>query len=557
MLVSSLLQPALLHFVRRIIDEGLNKKNFPLFTQLILAFPLVYFFSLFLTYGYTYLVSKAGQKTIMKLRMELYAHLQYLSLSFFEKSRVGSLMSRVTQDVALLQLLLTTGIIDFLSNIFKLSALIVFIFVTSPLLALITMVGAPLIAVFIARFNRRIRRVTHAMQGKLADMLTHLEETLSSMKVIQSFARQDYEIQRFHEKNMQNYQEAMRGVKYAALLSPLVQFVGVSGMIIAIWFGGYLVTQGRLSTGDLMAFIAAVLMIGTPLRELVRWNNTLQQGMVGAERVFEILDIEPEVKEEKNAVAMPPIQGHVKFEHVTFSYDGKDVVLDDVSLEAHPSEVVALVGMSGAGKTTLVNLIPRFYDPQKGSIFIDGTDIRKVKLNSMREQMGIVPQETILFGGSIRENIAYGRMGAAFQDIEASARQANAHDFIMSFPEKYDTIVGERGVRLSGGQRQRIAIARALLRNPRILILDEATSSLDSESEQLVQEALERLMKGRTSFVIAHRLSTVYEANMIFVLSAGRIVEKGTHEELYNRKGLYHKMVKTQEMFLQEVPSAT
>lgn len=553
MLFSSALLPVLLHVVREVIDVGLNNKNFHVFSLLTLvAVPLTFLFNVLLSYGYTYLIAKAGQKTILKLRVRLYSHLQYLSLSFFEKSRTGNLMARVTTDVTLLQTLLTTGVIDFFSNIFKLSALVIFIFVTNAALAAITLVGAPLIGLCFAKYNKRLRKVTYAAQGKFADLSVHLEETLSAMKIVQSFVRQDYEIQRFHEKNMQNYNETMRGVKIAALLSPLVQFMGVSGMILAIWFGGYFVTQGKLSTGDLVAFIGAVLMIGTPLRELVRLNNTLQQGLVGAERIFEILDVEPEVKEEKDAVEMPAIKGDVKFEKVTFSYDGKEIVLEDVDIEAHPGEVAALVGMSGAGKTTLVNLIPRFYDPQKGRVLIDGVDIRRVTLNSLREQMGIVPQETILFGGTLRENIAYGKMDATFDEIQESARQANAHDFIMMLPEKYDTVAGERGVRLSGGQRQRIAIARALLKNPRILILDEATSSLDTESETLVQEALERLMKGRTTFVIAHRLRTVRDAHRIFVIDKGKVKERGDHHELFAKKGLYHKMVRNQEMQLQE-----
>lgn len=552
MILSSVLLPVVLHFLRQIIDQGFINKNFRLFNLLLAGVILVFIVNGFLSYGYTYLIAKAGQKTIMELRIRLYAHMQYLSLSFFEKSRVGNLMSRVTNDVGLLQILLTTGVIDFLSNIFKLSALVGFIFMTNATLATITLIGAPLIAVCLGRYNKRLRKITHAVQGKFGDLSSHLQETLSSMKVVQSFAMQDYEIQRFRVKNIENYRETMEGVKIAALLAPVIQLMGIAGMMIALWFGGYFVTIGKLTTGDLVAFMAAVFMIGTPLRELVRLNNTVQQGLVGAERIFEILDMEPEIKEEKDAADMPEIKGHVKFDGVTFSYDGKETVLEDVTIEANPGEVVALVGMSGAGKTTLVNLIPRFYDPVKGCLMIDSVDVRTVKLNSLREQMGIVPQETILFGGSIRENIAYGNMKATIEEIQEAARQANAHDFIMALPEKYDTVAGERGVRLSGGQRQRIAIARALLKNPRILILDEATSSLDSESESLVQEALERLMRGRTTFVIAHRLSTVRDADKIFVIDKGKVKECGVHQELYAKKGLYHKMVRNQEMQLQE-----
>lgn len=553
MIFSSALLPVVLHFLRQIIDEGFLNKNFRLFNLLLVGVVLVFVVNGFLSYGYTYLIAKAGQKTIMELRIRLYAHMQYLSLSFFEKSRVGNLMSRVTNDVALLQILLTTGVIDFLSNIFKLSALVGFIFMTNATLATITLLGAPPIGLCLGRYNKLLREISHAIQEKFGNLSSHLQETLSSMKIVQSFAMQDYEIQRFREKNIESYRETMQGVKIAAILSPMIQLMGIAGMMIALWFGGYFVTIGKLTTGDLVAFMAAVFMIGTPLRELVRLNNTVQQGFVGAERVFEILDMETDVKEEKDAVEMPAIKGCVQFENVTFSYDGKEMVLEDICLEAKPGEVAALVGMSGAGKTTFVNLIPRFYDPQKGCVRIDGMDIKKVRLQSLREQLGIVPQETILFGGTMRENIAYGKINATFEEIQQSAKQANAHDFIMALPEKYDTVSGERGVRLSGGQRQRIAIARALLKNPRILILDEATSSLDSESEALVQEALERLMKGRTTFVIAHRLSTVRDADKIFVIDKGKVMEHGTHQELYAKKGLYHKMVKNQEMQLQGV----
>jgi subfamily B ATP-binding cassette protein MsbA len=391
--------------------------------------------------------------------------------------------------------------------------------------------------------GRKIRQAATVVQDRLAEASAVVDESIGNIRIVKSFAREAYEITLFAAKVEETFVAAMRRVKISAILAPMIGFMAFISITITLWFGGYEVIQGYLSPGGLVAFLIYTMLVAGPIAAFSGLYGQFQVALGATERLFELIDLQPEIADSPHAYPLPTIIGRVRFEHVGFEYDSSLPVLHQVSLDINPGQVVALVGPSGAGKTTLVNLIPRFYDVTSGCITIDGHDIRQVTLLSLRDQIGIVPQETAMFSDTIRENIRYGKLDATQAEIEVAAQAANAHEFIVKMPLGYETRVGERGIKLSGGQRQRIAIARAILKDPRILILDEATSSLDSESEQLVQEALERLMKSRTTFVIAHRLSTITNADWILVLEGGKIVEQGVHADLVNRpRGLYHKL---------------
>jgi subfamily B ATP-binding cassette protein MsbA len=404
----------------------------------------------------------------------------------------------------------------------------------------------PLITLIINKFNIKIRRVSKKAQIKIADISNVLQETISAVRVVKSFGREEYEYNRFREENEENFRAKVKNAQYEAVISPVVEFLAAIAFTAILWYGGFDVYHGRMAPAALITFFTVLLAISQPLTSLTKLSSTVQQALAAAERIFEILDVKNHIQEKEDPLVIEDIKGSVKFEGVFFAYKENEEVLEDINLEVNPGEVVALVGPSGAGKTTLVDLLFRFYDPDRGKIYIDEIDIKEISLASLRKHIGIVPQETVLFSGSISDNIAYGDLQASDEEIEAAARAANAHDFIMSFPEGYDTIVGERGVGLSGGQKQRIAIARAILKDAKILILDEATSALDAESEALVQDALENLMINRTTFVIAHRFSTIKRANKIVVMDKGHIVEMGDHQSLMDRKGLYYRLYQGQ-----------
>lgn len=496
-------------------------------------------------YGQVYFISAATNNIAVRLRNDLYAHLQSLSLSFFERTRVGHLMSRMTNDVGLIQGS-ATHVIHMISAPLTIIALTVKIFQMNWKLALVSMVALPAMSYAIVRIGRGMRGLTELLQVKLADIAAVVQETLSAIRIVKTFGMEEYEISRFESENQRTYGAAMKAVRRSAAMAPTLELIGVTGVAFVLWYGGRMVDPHGFTFGELMGFLVALDRIAASAKEVGRLNVVYHQTMAGAQRIFDVMNETPDVQEPDNASVLPPIKGRIEFRNVCFSYDGVHEVLSDISFVVEPGQQVAVVGPSGAGKSTVANLIPRFYDVTSGSILIDGTDIRTVTLSSLRRQIAIVPQETILFSTTIRENIAYGKMDATEDEIIEAAKAANAHDFIQRLPEGYDTIVGERGMKLSGGERQRVAIARALLKNPKLLILDEATSSLDATSEAIVQEALERLMRNRTTLVIAHRLSTIINSDRILVMEGGRLVESGTHEELLRLGGLYASLYAAQ-----------
>ncbi len=489
-----------------------------------------------------------GERVMADLRLRLFEHLQGLSLSFFNERRTGELVSRLTNDVSTVRSLVTSDISTSISQVLTFFGALILIILTDWRLTLFMLALVPFVVIVAIVFGRRLRKLSGAVQDQLAGATTVLEESIGGVRVVQSFTREGYEIGRFREAIERTFKLAMNRIKLSATFGPLASFMGFAAVVSVFWFGGHEVLAGRLTAGQLFMFLILTLTIAGSIGQFSSLWTGLQEALGATRRLFEILDTPPDIADQPNAQPMPRVDGHIVLDHVSFAYNDNQNVhtLSDVSLEVQPGEVLALVGPSGAGKSTLVNLIPRFYDPTSGDLCIDGVDIRSVQVKSLREQIGLVPQETLLFGGTVRENIAYGKLDAREEELITAARAANAHDFITQLPNGYETIVGERGVKLSGGQRQRVAIARAILKDPRILLLDEATSSLDSESEGLVQEALERLMRGRTSIVIAHRLSTVHNANRIAVLDQGQLIELGTHAELIAHDGLYARLYRMQ-----------
>lgn len=508
----------------------------------------------------TYCLSFVGERVVSDLRIAAYEHLQKLDLAFFEQRRTGEITSRITNDVTLIQTTVTNSLPTLLGGVIQLVGAVALMLVVSWQLSGLALILVPTLVLIGVFFGRWLRQISTAVQDRLADATSILEETVAGVRVVRSFRREDYEIARFRAAVEATFATALKLARIRAIFQPAMSLAVWGALIGILAIGGYLVSTGVLTTGSLISFLFYAVMAAGSMGVFASLFAQLQEALGATTRVFELLDQQPLVADAPDAIPLPPVEGRIEFREVSFAYQSATnngspapVVLRDFSLAIEAGEMVALVGPSGAGKSTIASLIPRFYDVSAGSVLIDGYDVRRVQIQSLRDQIGIVLQETQLFSGSVRDNIRYGRLEATDEEIEAAARMANAHEFICQLPDGYDTPVGERGVRLSGGQRQRIAIARAILKNPRILILDEATSSLDSESERLVQEALERLMVGRTSIVIAHRLSTVQRADRIAVIVAGELVEIGTHQELLARDGVYARLYERQ--FLQPIPA--
>lgn len=528
--------------IKDVIDEVLAAKDMKLLNMIAAGIVLVFFLRGIFFYGQTYIMSYVAQKVIVDIREALYRHLQKLSMSYFESRRTGAIMSYITNDVTVLQTALAQSVIDLVTEGATLIGSIVAIFAIDWKLSLLTLITLPLLLHAINVFGKKLRIAGRVNQERAADITSILQETVVSVRVIKSFAREEYEIERFGRENLKNYQAQMKTAQLMATLTPIMEFLAAIGVTVIVWYGGREVIDGYLTSGSLIAFLIYVVNLSNPVKRLARVYGAIQGALAASQRVFDVLDTKPLIKDAPEAIELDKVKGNVSFQNVNFEYKAGELSLIDICLEAKAGQVVAIVGPSGAGKTTIANLIPRFYDPVSGQIEIDGVDIRGVTLQSLRKNIGIVPQETVLFNGTVYENILYGDLEASRDDVIRAAKAANADKFITQMNKGYDTEVGERGTKLSGGQRQRLAIARAILKNPQVLILDEATSALDNESEALVQEALDQLMIGRTSFVIAHRLSTVQRADMILVMEKGRIVEQGTHFELIAAGGLYSKL---------------
>ena len=532
--------------LKDVIDKVLMNKDILLLNTIAVTIVIVFFIRGICFYAQTYLMSYVGQKVIIDIREAVYRKLQFLSLGYFEKRQTGTIMSYVTNDVGALQGSIIESATDFVTEMSILIGSLVLMFNLHWKLSLLTLITMPLVAKAMDLFGKKLKRTSGIMQDRAADITAVLQETISSVRVIKSFVREEYEIARFVKENYANFRAQMKNAQVMATLTPVIELIAAIGVTFLIWYGGFEVINGNLTAGALIAFLVYATNLANPIKRLSRIYGNIQKAMAAAERVFSVLDEKTDIVEKENATELKAVIGKVDFKAVTFKYNENEVILKDINLEVKAGQMVAIVGPSGAGKTTIVNLLPRFYDPVAGNIYIDDVNIADVTLASLREKIGIVPQETVLFNGSIYDNILYGDLTATTEEVMAAAKAANAHDFIMQMADQYQTQIGERGSKLSGGQRQRIAIARAILKNPRILILDEATSALDTESEKLVQDALDKLMVGRTSFVIAHRLSTILQADMIIVMEKGQIVEQGSHEELLKLDGLYSGLYKLQ-----------
>lgn len=525
--------------VRDVIDKVFQNKDSDLLNLISLGIVVIFFARGIFYYGQSYLMNYVGESIVIDVRGIVYRKLMTLSTHFFDTNKLGTIMSYVTNDVAALQGAMVANSIEIITETSVLIGSVGAMVYLDWKLTLFTFCTFPVVLFFMDFFSKKIRKSGHRIQQATADITSILQETLAATRVVKSFVREPYEIARFDQQNKANFYANMKSAKLMGTLSPVIEFIAALGVTAIIWFGGRSVIGGDITAGSLVAFLVYAINISNPIKRIARVLGSIQKALAAAERVFYIMDLTDTIPQKPDAITLPSVEGNVEFRHVSFAYNKGETILHDVSFSAKPGQAIALVGPSGAGKSTVASLLPRFYDVTEGAIFVDGHDVRDVTLASLREQVGIVPQETNLFNDTVYNNILYGRLDATRDEVIAAAKAANADEFIQQLPKGYDTQLGDRGVNISGGQRQRISIARAILKNPRILILDEATSALDTESERIVQEALDRLMVGRTSFVIAHRLSTIQNAAKIIVLDKGSIVEEGTHQQLMAKHGLY------------------
>ncbi len=539
----SLVFPAV---IQQVVDSALQDRNFDLLNQVTLFLLAIFLLRSVTSFFETYNLNYIGERIMVDLRTQLYAHLNTLSLGFFVERRVGELVSRMSSDVTVMRSVLTENVNVILQQTAIMFGSVGIMFIINTRLTLFIIALIPILVGLGFVFGFYLQRISTRIQDELAGSTVVMEESLQNIREVKSFVREEYEIGRYNDAINRSFKAALQLLRVNSVFGPFVGFLGFGSIALILWFGGQEVIAERLTGGQLISFLFYGVSVAGSFASLVELYSNFQKAIGATKRVFQILDTQPTVQDKPNAKIMSDVRGELTFKDVNFSYDERQPVLKNINLTVAKGEILALVGASGAGKSTMFNLIPRFYDPTSGEILLDGVDLRDITQASLREHIGIVPQETLLFGGTIRENIRYGKLDASEADIIAAAKAANAHQFITELPDGYDTVVGERGIKLSGGQRQRVAIARAILKNPRILLLDEATSSLDSESEQLVQEALSRLMQNRTTIIIAHRFSTVRGANRIAVLDKGELVELGTHDELIAKDGIYTKLYEMQ-----------
>jgi subfamily B ATP-binding cassette protein MsbA len=533
------------YLIKPVLDEIFIDKKAEMLKILPLVVLLIFLVKSLCAWGQGYLMSYVGNKIVVDLRQQLYDHLQKLSLSFFDRTPTGILMSRITNDVSQIQVAVKDCVTGMIRDALSVVGLVGVVFYRDWQLAIIAVIILPFAFFPIVKFGQRLRAISTKSLEAMGDISVILHETIGGNRIVKAFCMEDYEKKRFAKENMRSFDYSMKSASVNSLSPPLMEFFGGIGIVAIIWYGGYSVISGVSTPGNFFSFLAALILLYEPVKRMSGMNNTLQQGIAAAYRVYEILDTPSEIVDKPGAHLLAPISRYIEFQNVSFHY-GDDPVLKDVGFRVGAGEVVAIVGVSGAGKTTLVNLIPRFYEVTEGAILVDGVDIREVTIASLRAQIGMVTQQTILFNDTVRNNIAYGDIRKSEKEVIDAARAANALDFIGKLPQGLDTVIGEQGVLLSGGERQRLCIARALLKNAPILILDEATSSLDSESELEVQKALENLMTGRTTLVIAHRLSTIKNADRIIALADGNVVEEGRHDDLLKTDSEYRRLYELQ-----------